>query len=178
MADCGTCADLENECLHVNKQLSNSISSQMPPIRTRQSCGQYYTPPPDFSAKEGQANTPQRSAVIFAKYLSQETKIPIPQSTIRRITNLPERTQTRILAEKEVRTLHNRQDLRPDPRGRKRAILRLDSATISDYLDNPTVPLDDRGKPWLDLAEDAGIHLPKTQHFKPPGIRTVEPQTV
>jgi hypothetical protein len=40
------------------------------------------------------------------------------------------------------------------------------------------VPLDDRGKPWLDIAEEAGVSLPKTYHFKPPGYRTLQPQCI
>jgi hypothetical protein len=88
------------------------------------------------------------------------------------------RTQTRILASKQPRTLHNQPDLGPDPRGRKRGLNRSDTAAISNYLDDPKVPLDDKGKPWLDIAEDAGVELPKTTHFKPPGTRTITPKSV
>ncbi|KAG9230643.1 hypothetical protein BJ875DRAFT_444820, partial [Amylocarpus encephaloides] len=66
----------------------------------------------------------------------------------------------------------------PDPRGRKRALIRSDTAAIGNYLDDPSIPLDNRGKPWLDIAEDAGITLPTTIHFKPPGVRTVNPFTI
>jgi hypothetical protein len=38
--------------------------------------------------------------------------------------------------------------------------------------------LDDRGKPWQDIAEDAGVILPKTTHFKSPKLCTVEPQSI
>jgi hypothetical protein len=38
--------------------------------------------------------------------------------------------------------------------------------------------LDDRGKPWQDIAEDAGVILPKTTRFKPPGLCTIEPQSI
>ena len=44
---------------------------------------------------------------------------------------------------------------------------------IADYLDDYSVPLDDKGQCWLDLTETAGVSLPKTMHFKPPGIRTI-----
>jgi len=40
------------------------------------------------------------------------------------------------------------------------------------------VPLDDRGTPWLDITEAAGVELLKTPHFKLAGIRTVTPQTI
>lgn len=35
------------------------------------------------------------------------------------------------------------------------------------------MPLDDRGKPWLNLAIAAGVTIPETYYFKPPGIQTV-----
>ena len=54
-------------------------------------------------------------------------------------------------------------------------LLRSETAAISNYLDDPDVPLDDKGKPWLSIAEDASVTLLKTLHFKPPGVRTVEP---
>ena len=111
---------------------------------------------------------------VKSQLMSQLT----PQSIIRDLTNIPERTQTRILAEKEVRTLHNQQDLGPDPRGPKYALLRSETAAISNYLDDRDVPLDDKGKPQLSIAVDAGVTLPKTLHFKPPGVRTIEPQSV
>ena len=54
----------------------------------------------------------------------------------------------------------------------------MDTSAISNYLDDYTVPLDDKGLPWLDIAEQAGVDLPKTSHFKPPGLRTVSTQTL
>ena len=88
-------------------------------IKPRKSRARYYTPPPELSAKEGHATTPQRTAVIVAKCISQAINTLIPQSVLRDLTNLPERTRTRILAEKEVRTRHNQQHLGPEPRGPK-----------------------------------------------------------
>jgi hypothetical protein len=35
------------------------------------------------------------------------------------------------------------------------------------------VSLDDKSRPWLDIATDAGVILPETYHFKPPSMRTV-----
>jgi len=45
-------------------------------------------------------------------------------------------------------------------------------------LTDPNVPLIDRGAPWLDIAEAAGIELSKTMRFKPPGMRTIETKPV
>lgn len=103
--------------------------------------------------------------------------ISIPQSIIRKVTGVPERNQSRILASKQPRTCHNQPDSGPDPRGRKRAFTRSDTSAISDYLNDYTVPLDNKGLPWLDIAEQAGVDLPETSHFKPPGLRTVSTQT-
>lgn len=36
----------------------------------------------------------------------------------------------------------------------------------------------DRGAPWLDVAEEAGVKLPETTHFKPPGVREVNAETI
>jgi hypothetical protein len=45
-------------------------------------------------------------------------------------------------------------------------------------LDNPTTSLDDKGKPWLDIAEDTGVTLPQTTHFRPSGLRTVNGEAI
>jgi DDE superfamily endonuclease len=74
--------------------------------------------------------------------------------------------------------LHNRPDNGQDPRGRLPALTRSDTAAIEGYLSDENVPLDDRGAPWLDIAEEAGVELPETTHFKPPGKREVTTQTV
>lgn len=94
------------------------------------------------------------------------------------MTGVAGRIQSRILKLKQPRTLHNQPDLGPDPRGRKRAILRSETAAIGHYVDDIKVSQEDKGNPWLDITEDAGVSLPKTTHFKPPGLRAVEPQTV
>jgi hypothetical protein len=89
----------------------------------------------------------------------RELGIFIPSSTIRKVTGVTERSQSRILASKQPRTLYNQPNLGPDPRGRKRAILRSDTAVIGDYLDDTSVLLNDKDKPWLDITTDAGIIL-------------------
>jgi hypothetical protein len=138
-----------------------------------------FTPPPDLYSNKGQhPKTPQRCGVFYTKMLEREFGIFIPLLTIRKVTGVTERSQSRILASKQPRTLHNQPDLSPNLRGRKRAILRSETAAIGDYLDDASVPLNDRGKPWLDIATDAGIILSQTTYFKPPGLRAVNLQTI
>lgn len=147
-------------------------------IRSRKSVARHYTPPPELSLAEGQAKTPQRAAIIAAKAFAQELGIPIPKSIVRKVTGVSERCQTRILASHQVRTRHNWTDSGPDPRGGTRSITRSETAAIAAYVDDESVSLDDRGAPWLDLAEASGVTLPSTFHSKPPGLRTVEPQSI
>ena len=108
----------------------------------------------------------------------QELKIQVPQEVVQEVTGVAPRVQTRILASKQPRTRHNQPDSGPDPRGQKRAITRSETAAIAAYTDDASVPLDDRGAPWLDLAEASGVQLPQTYHHKPPGYWTIEPQSV
>jgi hypothetical protein len=150
----------------------------MPPIRTRKSRARYFTPPLDLTCSDGQIKTPQRCAVLTAKVLAQELNIQIPSSLVRKISGVPPRNQTRILDSKQVRTRHNQPDLGPDPRGRKRALKRSDTSAVGDYLDDPHTSLDEKGAPWLDIAIQAGVELPQTTHFKPPGLRIVNTQSV
>jgi hypothetical protein len=150
----------------------------MPPIRTRRSRARHFTPPIDLSFSDGQIKTPQRCAVLTAKVLAQELNIQIPQEIVRKISGVPPRNQTRILASKQTRTLHNLPNIGPDPRGRKRALKRSDTAAVGDYLDDSHTSLDEKGAPWLDIAVQAGVDLPQTTHFKPPGLRTVNTQSV
>jgi hypothetical protein len=150
----------------------------MPPIRTRRSRARHFTPPIELSFSEGQIKTPQRCAVLTAKVLSQELGITIPQELVCKVTGVPPRNQTRILASKQVRTRHNQPDSGPDPRGRKRAITQTETAAIADYLNDDAIPLDKKGKPWTDITEAASVVLPQTFHFKPPGYRTIEPEAI
>ncbi len=79
---------------------------------------------------------------------------------------MPERTRSRILKEKEARTYYNRLDLGLDPRGKKRALLRSETATITNYLDDKSIILDDKGKPWLNITKDTRVDLLETIYFK------------
>ena len=75
-----------------------------------------------------------------------------------KVTGVAERVQTPIIALKHARRLHNRPDSGPDLRGRKRAFLRFGTAAIGAYLDDSKISLDDKGKPWQDIAEDGGLN--------------------
>jgi hypothetical protein len=57
-------------------------------------------------------------------------------------------------------------------------ITRSETAAIADYLDDDSVQLDNKGKPWTDIAEAAGIDLPQTYHFKAPGYHTIDPKAI
>ena len=133
----------------------------------------HYTPPPTLFSHSGILETPQRANIIFAKALEQELSVPIPSALLTRLTGASTRSQSRIAASKEVRTLHNRPDNGQDPRGRVPALTRTDVATIEGYLSDENEPPEDRGVPWLDVAEAAGVGLPETTHFKPQGKREV-----
>ncbi|KAF4626488.1 hypothetical protein G7Y89_g11671 [Cudoniella acicularis] len=127
---------------------------------SRAARARHLTPPPEL-LHEGpeQVKTPHRAGVLYAKLYAQELSIEISTETIRKVTGVARRIQGRILASKRVRTRHNAVDKGPDPRGRKPLLSRSETATIAAYLNDPSTSLDDKGKPWLDIAEDAGIEL-------------------
>jgi len=80
----------------------------MPPIRTRRSVAHHFTPPIDLFHQSGeQVKTPHRCGVLYAKAFAQELGVKIPTSIVRKITGVPRRIQSRILVEKEPRTLYN-----------------------------------------------------------------------
>lgn len=150
----------------------------MAPKRVRPSVARPITPPMELSQSNGHAKTPQRSAVFAIKLAAQELKIHIKQELVQKVTGVTPRSQRRILASKQPRTRHNEPDSGPDPRGVKRSLTRSDTAAIAAYADDESVPLDDRGAPWLDLAEAAGVELPKTYHFNSSSRREIQPQSV
>jgi hypothetical protein len=154
--------------VHAKKAQKTGFKSRAP----------YYTPPPQIHANAPEnenaplfIRTPQRTAIITCKLLSQRGLI-VPQSIVEEITGVPPRSQTRIIASKQVRTLHNQPG--PDPRGRKRGLTRSDTRAIAEYLDDSNIEADDKGRPWKDIAKDAGVDLPSIHHFKPEGIQTIE----
>jgi hypothetical protein len=91
-----------------------STTTKMARIRHRFR-GRLHTPPIDLKKTNEHAGTPQRSAVHTAKQLAQKLKIHIPKSIVQEISGIPERSQSRILTENHVRTLHNLEDSGPDP---------------------------------------------------------------
>ena len=91
---------------------------------------------------------------------------------------MPLYNQLRILALKQVRTLHNQVNKGPDLQGRKQALKRSDTSAIADYLNNDSILPDDKGKPWTDIAEAAGIVLPQTYYFKALGYYTIKPEAI
>ncbi|PQE18222.1 hmg box protein [Rutstroemia sp. NJR-2017a WRK4] len=93
-------------------------------------------------------------------------------------SNAPNAPKSWCIPSNRARTRHNQADKGPDPRGRRRALTRSDTVAIADYLDDPTTSLDAKGAPWQDLANAAGVELPSTIHFKPPGKRTLNPQAI
>jgi hypothetical protein len=138
----------------------------------------HYTPPPTLFSDSGILQTPQRANIIFAKALEQEFSIPIPPSVLNKLTSASTRSQSRIAASKEVRTLYNHKDNSQDPCGRLLALAQTDIAAIEGYLSDENEPLEDRGAPWLDIAESSSVKLSETTHFKLPGRRKVTAQTV
>ena len=138
----------------------------------------YYTPPPDFADYNGQAKTPQRSAVFALRAFARKRGIEIKAEEVREITSVPPRNQTRICQSKQLRTRHNQCDSGLDPRGRTPSIKRSETAAISNYAEDDSIPLEDRSVPWLDLAEAAGVELPLTFHRKTQDDRTVTSKAV
>ncbi|OCK94950.1 uncharacterized protein K441DRAFT_718472, partial [Cenococcum geophilum 1.58] len=149
-------------------------------IRSRKSRARHFTPPPEMLHLQplSHPKTPSRCGVLWCKVIQQKLGIQIPKDFVREITGIPERTQSEILRSKQARTLHNQEDAGPDPRGRKPYVTRKDTAAIGAYLDDPTVSIDEKGKPWQDIAESASVTLPNTPHFKPRGYRTVEARAI
>ena len=141
----------------------------MPQLRSQkalQSNDRHYTPPPELADYNGHAKTPQRSAVFALRAFAKRRRIKITRKEIEEITGVATRVQSRILASKQLRTLHNTTDQGPDPQGRKKALKRSETAAISMYLEDDSIPLDQRGAPWPEVAKSAGISIPTTYHFK------------
>ena len=87
----------------------------------------HYTPPPTLFSDSKVLETSQRACIIFAKALEQELSVPIPPALLTKLTGASSRSQSRIAASKEIRTLHNGPDNGPDPRGRPAAFIRSDT---------------------------------------------------
>lgn len=139
-----------------------------------------YTSPRDLphTIGAGHVRTPARSSIIAAKLIEQELKIKIDGKVKKKLFGVPERDQTRILKEKQPRTRHNWPDTGPDPRGRRRALTAQDTRAIYNFVTDPNVPEDDRKENWPDLAELAGVDLPKVTSWKPEGEFEVSARTI
>ena len=111
--------------------------------------------------------TPQQTAIIAARLISQELEIPIPSSLLEKITGIKPATQSRILRSHELHTLHNVEDKGPDPRGRPLAFTKQETSAVADYIKDSEVSAKDKGKSWQEVVVAARIDLPNTTHFKP-----------
>jgi hypothetical protein len=89
------------------------------------------------------------------------------------ITILPLRTKSRILISGYCRTLHNALDTSLDPRGKPRAFTYQETTAIRDYIDNPSVSINNLGAPWRNLTKLARVSFPKTYYFKFLGRKTI-----
>ena len=120
--------------------------------------------------------TPQRCGVWWAKAFERELNIKISRESITNVTGLSLSSQTRVIKSGQSRTFHNQPDdtVGPETRGRKRILTTQDTRAIFDYLTDKKISIDEKGESWLTIAEEAGIELPQTWHFKPEGYREIE----
>ena len=138
-------------------------------IRSRKAQKQltrHHTPPLDLTDYEGQAKTPQRSAVFALRAFAQQRGIKITREDIHKVCGVPTRNQSRILASKQLRTHYNQPNSGPDNRGRKRALKQSETAAIGAYCNDESIPLDNRGAPWPTIARDTSVPLPLIYHSK------------
>src|SRR5436305_2465429 len=71
-------------------------------------------------------HTPTKAAVLSTISYLEDHHLPFEKRDIFRYFDVPKRTGFRWTAKNEPRRLHNRPDLGPDPRGRKRKLTRDD----------------------------------------------------
>jgi len=146
------------------------------PGSTRKSRARFFIPSPDIlhTGDQRHPKTSSRTAVIVAKLYAQELNITIPLATIEKVTGVRECNQQRILRSHQSRTLYNEPDAGSDPCGRKRGLMCNNTSAITDYLDDDSIPQDEKGKPWRDVARAAGIKLSTTTYFNPIEKHTIE----
>ena len=140
--------------------------AQLQSCKVQKALIRQYTPPPDLAQYVGQVKTPQRSAVFVLRALARKRDLTLTREEIRDITGVAPRIQSRILSSKQLRTRHNQPDAGPDPRGKPRSLKHSETAAIANYLDDEHIPLDDKGAPWVDIAEAAGVELPPSIHYR------------
>jgi hypothetical protein len=139
---------------------------------------QYFTPPLDLKTTQGYPKTPSRYGMLWIKTVVERYNLVIPKDEVKEMTGVGTRAQTDILTSKEPKTCHNKPDSGLDLRGRKKALTRSDTRAMSDYICDTSVPQDNRAAPWLIIGEEVRVKLLQTYYFKPPGMRTVTPQTI
>ena len=140
----------------------------------------HFTPRLDLTHTQGQGHikTPSRSIILAARALAQELNIRIPREVVQKVSGVFFLDQAKILQQKQPRTRHNWPDASPDPRGRKRGLTRSNTRAIYDFVTDPLVSQSDRGAPWPNIAEAAGVQLPITEHFNPPGRREISEKAI
>lgn len=155
------------------------MGRKLPSIARNKSRARHFTPPPDLVHMGNQKypRTPSRCGVLWAKIFSQRLGINIPAKEVEGATGVSTRSQSRILASKSARTIYHVEDKGLDPRGRKKALKRTDTAAIADYLDAPTTSLDAKGALWLDIAIQASVELPQITN-KRGGKQIVSTKTI
>ena len=76
----------------------------MAPVSSRKHRRRYFTPPPDIAHEQNlkHPKTPSRCGVWYAKLFAQELGITIDSEVIHKVIGVAPRSQTRILASKQV----------------------------------------------------------------------------
>ena len=76
----------------------------------------------------------KKAAVLGAIHYLENHHMHLRKRDVFRYFDVPKRTGLRWTAKNEPRRLHNRPDLGPDPRGRKRKLTRDDLRKMEDFL--------------------------------------------
>ena len=140
---------------------------------------QHVTPPQALSVStNGHLTTPQRTGVFLCKEIAYQKGIKITAPEIRGFTGAGIRSQSRVLASKQVRRLeYALEPQEPDPRAPLRCITHQQTQAIYNYLIDESIPPRLRAKPWQEVFLAAtGEPLPQTLHLD--GYRDIDPQTI
>jgi len=89
-------------------------------------------------------NTIIYTRVFYNKVFADKLGITISTDDIKEVTGLARRCQSHIIKSGYIQTLYNKSNLGPDPQGRKRTLIYLDTAAIVSYLNDDSVPLNNR----------------------------------
>jgi hypothetical protein len=112
--------------------------------------------PSSFELTESQKHdhTPKKAAVLSTISYLNDHHMRLRKREVFQYFDIPERTGFRWTAKNEPRRLHNRPDLGPDPRGRKRKLTRDDLRKMEDFLSGG---FQCRVLNWRQLATAVGI---------------------